>query len=80
MTQGTHLISVNLKLQGVCVDVDVRQIPQWKPEKQNKIPAWLKQRDEEGECAAGVQIPHLSANFPVNTEGLGKRARGRTWT
>lgn len=29
---------------------------------------------------AGVAASHLSASFPENTEGLGMRASGRTWT
>lgn len=48
----------------------------------NQKKSGVKKRGREGkpDTAAVMGTSHLSASLPENTEGLGIRARGRTWT
>lgn len=49
-------------------------------ENQKKISVRERGRERKPEAAAVMGTSHLSASFPENTEGLGIRASGRTWT
>lgn len=47
---------------------------------QKKISVRERGRERKPDAAAVMGTSHLSASFPENTEGLGIRASGRTWT
>lgn len=53
----------------------------------DKFPKGNLEKDEEGKfqqirerALLILQMSDLSASFPENTDGLGSRAKGRTWT
>lgn len=48
--------------------------------KSEKTTIRVRRGDQKTRCPGSVEISHRSASFPENTEGLGNRAKGRTWT